>query len=129
MSNKDRALFWKKAIWHRPCASVSSSPPRDKEGSFLCCPRGAPLDWISLEGGTSTPDALSRLVWGLSRAAISSDAVVYEHSRTLSLTRKNGFLALFCPRSPAPQKQNFIWVFHCLLPSITLRNEELAVAT
>lgn len=90
---------------------------------------GAPLDGIGQEGGTSTPGVLSRLVWGLSRADISSDAVVHELSSTLPLTRRNGFSVLLCPRSSAPQKPSPHLSFPLSPTLITLCSEALTVQT
>lgn len=109
------------------CLYEQLTPERQEE-SVLCCQWGAPLDRISQKEGTSTP-VLSRLVWGLSRADISSDAVVYELSSMISLTRRNGFSVLLCPRSSAPEKLSPHLAFPLSSAPITLCSEELAVQT
>lgn len=83
---------------------MSGSPLRNRKNQPFAVHGGS--SGLDQPGkGTSAPAALSVLVWGLSMAVISSDEVVYKLSGSLSLSR-SGFLMLFCPRSPAQQKQS-----------------------
>lgn len=107
---------------------MSSSSLRDRKSLFSAVHRE--LLWAgSARKGEQTPQVSFRLVWGLSRADISSEAVVYELSSTLSLTRRNGFSVLLCPRSSAPQKLSPHLGFPLSPAPINLCSEELAVQT
>lgn len=108
-------MFWKKAIWHRPCAFRSSSPPRGRKNLFPAVHGGSSgLAWQ----GEQAP-LLPCPGWsgGLSRADVSSDAVFMN-----PFTHQGKALGSLSHKSRA-----FTWALHCPLPSITQRNEELAV--
>lgn len=120
-------MFWKNTIWDRPCASMNNSSLRDRKSLFSVVHRE--LLWTgSAREGEQGPQ-VSCPGWSLSRADISPDAVVCELSSTLSLTRRNGFSMLSCPRSSAPQNPGPHLCFPLSPALITLCSEELAVQT